>query len=150
MVSGRLREHDREQIAKDMIVWAQKEDSLNLNGFCAIKLIAPSKISQWAREEEFFRLSYEITKAILAERRERSLRNDELHVKAYDLNACTYDHFLKETRMEISKFEAMLKIDNLENQSPEVLEKLSMMMSLFRKNQEENKDLTSKSAEVKS
>lgn len=150
MVSGRLREHDRNQIALDMVEWAQKDDSLNLNGFCALKLIAPSKISQWAREEEFFRLSFEITKSILAERREKRLSEDKLHVKAYDLNACNYDHFLKESKMEMAKFEAMLKIENLDSQSPEVLEKFTMLMAQMKANQEAKSDLTSNNAEIKS
>lgn len=150
MAFGRPREYDRDQIALDMIKWAQKEDSLNLNGFCAINLIAPSKISQWAREEDHFRLSYEITKAILAERREKSLSDDKLHVKAYDLNACTYDHFLKETKMELAKFESMLKLADLENLSPEYISKIEQMMAQMRGNQASNSDLTSKSAEVKS
>jgi hypothetical protein len=150
MGSGRLREHDRDQIALDMIEWAQKEDSLNLNGFCAEQLIAPSKISNWAKEEPFFRQAYEITKAILAERRERRLAEDKLHVKAFDLNASVYDHFLKETRMEIAKFEAMLKIENLDSQSPEVLEKFTMLMAQMKANQEAKSDLTNINAETKS
>jgi len=150
MVSGRLREHDRNQIAIDMIEWAQKDDSLNLNGFCGIKLIQPSKISNWAKEDEFFRQAYEITKALLAERRERGLNEDKLHSKAYDLNACTYDHFLKESKMEMAKYESMLKIENMDSQSPEVIEKFTALMSQMKKNQDSKIDLTSKSAETKS
>lgn len=150
MVSGRLREHDRNQIALDMIEWAQKDDSFNLNGFCGMKLLPPSKISIWAKEDDFFCKAYEVTKAILAERRERGLREDKLHVKAYDLNSSVYDHFLKETRMEMSKFEAMLKLEDLEKLPTEVLDKFTALMAQMRNNQDANKDLTSKSAEVKS
>lgn len=136
MVSGRLREHDREKIAKDLVIWAQQSDSINLNGFCAIKLIAPSKLSEWAKQDDFFREAYEISKSILAERRELFLSSDRLHVKAYDLNAGVYDRFLKEERMEMAKYETLLKFVHEENQNPEVLQKFNSLMELMKKHQE--------------
>lgn len=113
---GRPREHNREQIAIDMIEWARKEDSLNLNKFCALynPPIPPSKITNWAKEEEVFRQAYESTKAFIGFRREEKLNANELHVKAYDLNATTYDYFLKDERRQQAEFEAALKSD--ENQ----------------------------------
>ncbi len=150
MVSGRLREHDREQIAKDLVVWAEKEDSINLNGFCAIKLIAPSKISEWAKQDDFFREAYEIAKSFLGERRERLLTNDMLHVKAYDLNAPVYDRFLKEERMEMAKYETLLKFVQEENQNPEVIDKFNSLMELMKQNQERKMEEIKSKAEVKS
>lgn len=150
MVSGRLRKHNREKIAEDLVLWAQKSDSINLNGFCAIKLIAPSKLSEWSKEDEFFREAYEISKAILAERRELFLTSDHLHVKAYDLNACVYDRFLKEERMEMAKYETLLKFVQEENQNPEVLQKFNDLMSLMKQNQERKIEEINSKAEVKS
>lgn len=150
MVSGRLRKHDRDQIALDMIEWAQKEDSLNLNGFCGMKLLAPSKISNWAKEDDFFRQAYEVTKGILGERRERLLGESKLHVKAYDLNACTYDHFLKENRMEMARFEALLKFAEDDNTPPELKQKVIELMELMQKNQSRNIEETKSKAETKS
>jgi len=150
MVSGRLREHDREQIAKDLIVWAEKEESINLNGFCASKLIAPSKLWLWSKEDAFFREALELAKAFLGERRERLLTNDMLHVKAYDLNAAVYDRFLKEERMETAKFEYLLKFVQEENHNPEVLEKYNELMSLMKKNQDFKIEESKSKAEVKS
>jgi hypothetical protein len=108
---GRPREHNREQISIDMIQWAKKEDSINLNKFCALydPPIPPSKITHWAKEEDYFRQAYESTKAFIAFRREEKLNAEELHVKAYDLNAATYDHFLKDERRQQAEFEASLK-----------------------------------------
>lgn len=106
--SGRLRTHDRDQIAIDMLEWVKKDASLNLNGFCAEQLISPSKITNWAKEEEFFRQAYELTKAVIANRREQKLSKGELHVKSYDLNATVYDHFLREERRSQSIFDAEL------------------------------------------
>ena len=108
---GRPREHDRDQIAKDIIEWARKEDSLNINKFCAHyePIIPPSMLGIWARESEQFRRSYESAKAFIAYRREEKLNTNELHVKAYDLNATNYDVLLREENTRLKEFEASLK-----------------------------------------
>lgn len=108
---GRPREHDRQQIAKDLLEWAKLETSLNLNGFCAKQLIAPQKISQFALEDDMFRESLQLTKSILAERRERNLVTGILHNKAYEANLTVYDHFIKEDRREEKEFDASIKKD---------------------------------------
>lgn len=108
---GRPREHNREQIAKDLIEWARKEDSINLNAFCALydPPIPPSKIYIFGSEDPEFRKSVEIAKAFLAARRESWLSKDWLHVKGYDINAATYDYFLKEEKRDQAKFESSLR-----------------------------------------
>ncbi len=107
---GRPREHDRDQVAKDLIEWAKKDDSINLNKFCAYydPIIPPSKISEWAKEDSKFREAYQSAKSFLGYRREEMLNKDKLHVKAYDLNATTYDHFLKEEKKEMAIFQSEL------------------------------------------
>lgn len=107
----RPREHDRDQIASELIQWAKKEDSINLCGFCVSREhpLAPSKLSQWAKECDTFRQALEIARAFLGSRRERLLNSEMLHVKGYDLNATTYDPFLKEEKMFISKYESSLR-----------------------------------------
>lgn len=107
---GRPREHDRDAIADALIEWAKLPDSLNLNGFCCTREppIAPSKITIWAKEDENFRKAYEAAKAFIGVRREQMLSLDLLHVKAYDLNAKTYDHFLKEEARQQMEFESSL------------------------------------------
>ena len=116
MAAGRPRIHNREQVAIDMIDWAKKEDSINLNKFCAHydPIISPSFLGIWARESEEFRRSYEAAKAFLAYRREEKLNTEELHVKAYDLNATNYDILLREEERNQAEFESSLKaqLDN--------------------------------------
>ena len=109
--NGRPRKHDREQIANDMLEWAQQPDSINLNKFCAHYKphIPPSKISNWAKEDDVFRQAYEVTNAFLAYRREEWLNDKRLHVKAYDLNAYVHDHFMNENRKEHAAYESSLK-----------------------------------------
>jgi hypothetical protein len=110
MPAGRPREHDREQIAKDLIEWAKKPDSINLCKFCAYyePIIPPSKMSAWALESTEFRQSYDAAKMFLGFRREEWLNKEQLHVKAYDLNAKTYDYFLKEEAQHNAIFAASL------------------------------------------
>jgi len=150
MVSGRLREHDRNQIALDLIEWAQLDTSTTMLGFCAGKLISPNKITDWAREDEFFRVAYDIAKACVGERREKKLSDGKLHVKAYDLNAAVYDRFLKEERQEMAKFEALLKFVEEQNQNPEVIEKFDALMDLMKKAQERKIEEINKSVDNKS
>lgn len=108
---GRPRVHDRDQIAKDLIEWAKKPDSINLCKFCAYyePIIPPNKMTLWAKECENFRQSYEAAKLFLGFRREEWLNQEHLHVKAYDLNASTYDYFLKEEKRAQAEFDSKLK-----------------------------------------
>lgn len=109
-LGGRPREHNREQVAIDLIEWAKKPDSINLNKFCAYyePIIPPSKMSLWAKEDDWFRQAYESAKMFLGFRREEWLNQERLHVKAYDLNVNVYDYFKKEESRDQSKFDASL------------------------------------------
>ena len=106
---GRLRTHDRDDIAEKLINWAKKDDSLNLCAFCSQIEIDPSKLSNWAKECDRFRQSLNRAKCSLAARREEKVSTGDLHLKAYDLNITTYDYFLKEERRDQLIFESDLK-----------------------------------------
>ncbi len=110
VVQGRPRKHDRDQIGLELIEWAKLPDSINLNSFCCSREppLAPSKISQWAKECDYFRQAYEAAKAFIGARREQWLQSDHLHVKAYDLNAAVYDHFIKEEKLFMEKYKSEL------------------------------------------
>ena len=116
-LKGRPRKYDQEAIAIDLVEWAKKEDSTNLNGYTVHSGIIPRYITRWAGEDESFRRAYEEAKAILAYRREKLLTAGELHVKAYDLNAKVYDHFLREESREEKVFDSKLKIDDKNDES---------------------------------
>jgi hypothetical protein len=111
MAGGRPRTHNREQIAIDMIEWARKHDSINLNKFCALydPPFAPQKMGLWAKENDEFRSAYDVCKAFIAYRREEKLNDNQLHVKSYDLNAAVYDYFIRTERREQAEFEAKIK-----------------------------------------
>jgi len=114
-VDGRPREHDRDQIASDLIEWAKKPDSINLCKFCAYydPIIPPSNMSIWASQCDKFRKAYESAKMFLGFRREEMLSKEQLHVKAYDLNATVYDFFLDEKKEKTARFEASLGKDQV-------------------------------------
>jgi len=137
---GRLREHDREAIADKLIEWAKGDDSLNLCAFCSKIEIAPSKLSQWAKEDERFRQALDLAKCFIAVRRENKASTGELHLKAYDLNVAVYDYFLKEERRSQLEFECdlkkqllefgdKLKNEVLESVSPELAAQFNNLMS---------------------
>lgn len=121
--SGRPQVHDREKLAKELIEWALLPDSINLNGFCCTRNppIAPSKITLFRNESDIFREAYETAKAFLADRREKMLNAETLHVKAYDLNATTYDYFLKEERKAQAEYEAKLKYESESNKPTNII-----------------------------
>jgi len=120
MAAGRPREHDREAISQELIEWAKLPTSINLCGFCCSREppLPPSMITKWARECDEFRLAYETAKTFLGQRREEMLNAELLHVKAYDLNATTYDHFLKEEKQEAAKFTAQVNAEQDNNTKP--------------------------------
>jgi hypothetical protein len=152
---GRPRERDRAKIAEDLIEWAKKDDSINVNKFCAWydPPFPTSKLSQWSKEDEEFRQSYEITKAFIAYRREEKLNSGQLHVKAYDLNAGAYDYMVQEERNRQVEFEVKAKsqtesqadekiIDNFER----TMKQLERLQSSARKTDESNINKEQKSA----
>lgn len=120
---GRPKTHEREKLAKELIEWAQLPDSINLNGFCCTRKppLSPSMITVFRNESIEFQQAYETAKAFLADRREKMLNNETLHVKAYDLNATTYDYFLKEERKEQAEYEAKLKKDSESNKPTNII-----------------------------
>lgn len=127
--SGRPREHDRESIVLELIEWAKLPDSINLNGFCCTREppLSPSFITRWAKECAIFRQAYEAAKAFIGIRREIMLSNQTLHVKAYDLNAKVYDHFLKEERQEEMIFESKINSEKAEV-SKDLVDQFSAIM----------------------
>lgn len=138
-LTGRLRKHDRSQIALDMLDWAKKEDSINLNAFCAMQELTPSKLSQWSKESELFRQAHEISKAHIGARRETWLNTGMLHVKSYDLNASVYDYFLKEEKRLYAEFEALLKTQTENNVPDDIKDMFKDTMNQLSSMQAERK-----------
>lgn len=128
---ARHKEFDRDAIALALLEWAQKEDSVNLNGFCTTHdpLIPPSYLALWAKENEQFSLAFEIAKSFLGQRREQKLKDGQLHTKAYDLNAAVYDYFIRDERRSEKKYESELKNSSID----QVIENLASLKAKIEK-----------------
>lgn len=106
---GRPPEHDREATRLKMLEWVKDESQINLLAFSEHVMIAPSVVIRMSKESEAFRQTYDLVRSIIGKRREQALATGSLHVKAYDLNAQTYDQYLKAERREDSEFESKLR-----------------------------------------
>jgi hypothetical protein len=108
-LGGRPREYDRDKVAQDLIEWAKKDDSINVNKFCAYydPPFPVTNLSDWAKEDDGFRRSYNTAKSFIAFRREEWLSKQLLHQKAYDLTAPAYDGIVRESK----QFESSLRKD---------------------------------------
>jgi hypothetical protein len=108
---GRPRERDRKQLAKQLIEWAQLPTSTNLLGF-GISLtppLSPQRLSEYSKDDPEFKEAVQLAKAIIGQRREQLVSKNQLHSKAYDLNAPVYDYYLKEERRDEFAYQQALK-----------------------------------------
>lgn len=140
---GRPREHDREKIFADLIEWAKKPDSLNLNAFCCSyePPFSVRKLSEWSKEEPLFRESVETAKAFLAVRREQSVNDGRLHQKAFDLLLPVYDLSQRDYSKEIAD-EEMERKKKLQESAPQYSHNDMIQLDAFKKainNYNENK-----------
>jgi hypothetical protein len=135
---GRPEKYDRKQIALDLIAWAKQDDSINLCKFCCLHdpIIPPPYLSEWAKEDKDFSEAYRVAKSFLGFRREEKLNRDEMHVKAYDLNAKTYDFFLNEQAQATSAFESSLKQKEAESSKEKITPE--QIAEAIRKSKETN------------
>lgn len=114
------RTYDRDKVERDLFEWSKKDTSVNLCGFCDEFDLDPDVLLKWAKADlDGLGRTYRLAKARLGSRRELKLKNGDLHTKAYDLNAATYDLFLKEEKMAMLKYESDLskeeKADEIKN-----------------------------------
>lgn len=106
---GRPQEYNREEIAQKLLEWSRKEDSLNLCAFCGEIEFNPQMLYKWATEKTEFSNTYNIVKAKLGARRELKKNEATIHLASYNMNAPTYDYFLKQEKRDQAQFEASLK-----------------------------------------
>ena len=149
-VFGRPREYDRGKVVNDLIEWAKKDDSINLNKFCALNGIPPSTILRWKDEDKDFREAYEFAKTYIGFRREEQLSKGKLHVKAYDLNATVYDAFGREEKLAMAKHESDLKKQEITFNSDEVNKFSALMNQLSALQSARNKDAINSNADNRS
>lgn len=131
---GRPPIFDKLVIARELVEWAKKDDSINLNAFCCWHEppIAPNYLSQWSKEQtlegELISQAMYIAKSFLACRREAWVGSDKLNQKAFDRNATVYDLFLKQEERDQLEFESSLKSKELNTTSQADLDRFESVM----------------------
>ena len=139
---GRPREYDRAKIANDLIEWAAKDDSININKFCCtyIPPLNPVKVMTWVSEDPDFRDSYNTAKAFLASRREEHLNTERLHPAAYNVNTRNYDLFLKDHHEKTLEHETKLKTEETKLVSEADAKRTEDLLEVMRNSQALAKD----------
>ena len=128
-------QYDVIKIGNDLVEWAEKENSLNLNKFCAYyeNRFPATYFALWcglkdARGKHFKRCM-DIARAYLAARREEAVTDGKLHVKPYDLCARVYDRILKQDLEEEQRFSAELGKEVNEHLTESYEAQMNLMMS---------------------
>jgi hypothetical protein len=135
---GRPREHDREDVARQMIEWAKREDSLTLTGFSAKTMISSTIIRNWRSLDPNFRALTDIIYDIIAERRERKYNAGEIKDRSYSIHSRVYDGYLDEKLLEVYGKETKIKSDaNITEQN---VASASEFEHWQKQNQEKKKD----------
>lgn len=131
---GRPREWNREKIFADLVEWAKKDTSVNLNGFCCgyEPPFSATKLLDWRKENPDFQESYETAKAFLAVRREQMLSSGALHQAAYNKNATAYDRFTKAEEKETLD-EEMERKKKLQESAPQYSHNDMIQLDAFKK-----------------
>lgn len=137
--NGRPQEYDRLAVAEALIDWAKKDDSININKFCAYHdPIIPSRtFLNWVQEDEVFRRAYDKAKLFLGFRREEKLNKGELHVKAYDFNATVYDQFHRAEKIALDDMESDRKVKQIAAGTEEDRQRVEAMTKQIDKAQKE-------------
>lgn len=135
---GRPKEHDRAKVALDMIEWAKKPDSVNLNKFCAYyePQLVPGTVLRWRDEDPEFREAYARVKSFLAFRREEWLNQERMHQAAYNHNTSVYDALIADDREQKVKFDAMHKSEAQKPIDDEAKNMAALMIEQMRAMQE--------------
>jgi hypothetical protein len=112
MAAGRPTIWDVEFLSKELLDWAERSDSLNLNAFCTQQniMIAPTtliEIKDRAGNEQLSE-AYKIAKSYLATRREVANSEKLLSDQAYKCNLRVYDAINREDWKKEKRFESEL------------------------------------------
>lgn len=136
---GRPEEFDKVAVAAALIEWAKRDDSINLNKFCAYHdpIINPRSMLRWAHEDVEFCRAYEKAKSFLGFRREEKLSSGELHSKAYDLNATVYDQFHRAEKIALDDMESDRKVKQIAAGTEEDRQRVEAMTKQIDKAQKE-------------
>jgi len=91
---GRPVVHDPIKMAEQLLEWVEKDESINICGFCADNGYRATLIREKCKSSDEFKDAFEKARLRLAERRERYLNIDMLHTSSFGKYQSYYDPFL--------------------------------------------------------
>jgi hypothetical protein len=128
-VGGRPTERDVDFLTRELLDWAERPDSLNLNSFCGQRhiMIRPTSLIQIKDRAGNEQLSeaYDIAKSFLATRREEANSEKLLSDQAYKCNLRVYDAFNKDDWKKEKIFEAGLNTAKEDGNNQKLAEMIS-------------------------
>lgn len=144
MLAGRPAKYNKEELLDKLFEWVRKEDSNNLNGFCAYAWIPYSTLNGYVKEDPRFSEAYDLVRAIVAVRREEMMNNKLMAANVYQLNARVYDRIMNQQWEEEQKFISDLRKEEALLVPKESSEKLQSLVEQLNQMQEDSKIAFSK------
>jgi len=130
-MAGRLKTWDIDFLTRELLDWAERADSLNLNAFCTQRhiMIAPGTlldiIDRDGEDEQPLVEAYKIAKGYLATRREEANSEKLLSDQAYKCNLRVYDAVNKRDWKKEEKFKVGLSTAKESDNNQKLAEMIS-------------------------
>lgn len=106
---GRPSHFDKSVEAKELIEWAQLDDSYVLRMFAPLRGYSYDTMTRWTEEDDEFRQAYILAKDLVGARRELKLISDGSS-SPFQRYATFYDKALQTHEREEKEFEAKLNV----------------------------------------
>jgi hypothetical protein len=108
-VFGRPAKYDLIQEANDLIAWAKNDNSINLLQFTNTKPYSAVKLSDFAKENEYFGEALRKAHEIIGERQQRLANEGKLNYGDYQRRIHMHDPILHASERAEKAYEAELK-----------------------------------------
>lgn len=118
---GRPREYDYEKEAQELDEWSQTDDALNLVDFTDKKPYLAQDLTDFAQRSIAFALALRKAKERINRRRERAVAEGRLNYGVWNRYASLRDKELLEHERAEKKFEADLRLKQLESQASDLV-----------------------------
>jgi hypothetical protein len=115
MVMGRPREHDRKQIAADLLEWSTNPTAFNLIQFTRPRMLSVTKLPEWADEDDYFREALKLAKESIAMNRFEATLEGALPYADYAKNEAQYDPMRDKFQQRERRLELEIKKEELDH-----------------------------------
>ena len=115
MGAGRPREHDRNQIAADLLEWSTNPTAFNLIQFTRPRLLNVNMLPNWAAEDDEFREALELAKQSIAMNRFEAAIEGALPFSEVHRNEADYDPLRDRFQQREKRFDLELEKEKLDH-----------------------------------